>query len=191
MRQCPKCKVDFQVVRKTFAEIDVCPQCSGVFLDPGEGIATHGADSEASFLVHDGRAQIVRISPYQCPSSAHEPTAMKVYAIGFGEGAIEIDYCPRCTGFFLDAGEGAALDALDANEVTTASGARFSAPPAVDNQAKAIAQAQEEGNKGLFATFVTDMFRSAAGALQHATSGDPHESRLERRMRQRRRYFER
>lgn len=111
---------------------------------------------------------------------------MKVYAIGFGEGAIEIDYCATCTGFFLDAGEGAALDALDANEVTTASGARFSAPPAVDNQSKAIAQAQEEGNKGLFATFVTDMFRSAASGLQ--SMGEMNERSMSERRRRRRRW---
>ncbi|MDQ3034284.1 MAG: zf-TFIIB domain-containing protein [Myxococcota bacterium] len=188
MRQCPKCQVDFQVVRKAFAEIDVCPQCAGVFLDPGEGIATHGADSEASFLVHDGRAQIVRISPYQCPSTSHEPTPMQVYAIGFGEGAIEIDYCTRCTGFFLDAGEGAALDALDATDqvTTTATGARFSAPPAVDNQTVAIAQAQAEGDKGLFETFVTDMFRSAASGLQ--TMGEMNERAMTERRQRRRRW---
>lgn len=183
MRQCPKCHVDFHVVRKTFAEIDVCPQCAGVFLDPGEGVAIHGADSEASFLVRDGRAHIVRKSPYACPSSAHEATTMDVYAVGFGPTAIEIDYCARCAGFFLDHGEGAALDALDASEeVTTSSGARFSAPPPIDNQAIAIEQAQRESQTGFFESFVTSLVTTAAQGM--ATMGEAHR---EERLRQRRR----
>ena len=163
MRACPKCQVPFQSTRRTFAEIDVCPQCAGVFLDPGEGVSTHGADSEAAFLVRDGRARIVRSSPYACPSASHEPTGMQVYAVGFGETAIEIDYCPRCTGFFLDHGEGAALAALEREDETveTSSGARFSAPPKLDRQSQAIAQAQRESSRGLFDVFVVDVLAAA------------------------------
>lgn len=178
MRQCPKCRVDFHAVKRTFAEVDVCPQCAGVFLDPGEGVATHGASSEASFLVRDGRAHLVRSSPYACPSGAHEPTTMQVCAVGFGPSAIEIDYCPKCSGFFLDEGEGAALDALDASEdegrtTTTASGARFSAPPVVDRQSAAIDQARGEEGRSLFEMFAGDLLRSASeGARMVGDAGD-------------------
>lgn len=186
MRQCPKCQVDFQIARKTFAEIDVCPQCAGVFLDPGEGLAIHGATSEASFLVRDGRAHVVRKSPYTCPSRTHEATTMDVYAVGFGHQAIEIDYCPRCTGFFLDHGEGAALDAMDSSDedVTTTSGARFSAPPAIDNQTRAIEQARSEGQRGFFETFVASVVSTAAQAA--TTMG---EANREHRRQQRRRHW--
>ncbi|AKF10145.1 hypothetical protein DB32_007294 [Sandaracinus amylolyticus] len=163
----------FQAMRRTFAEIDVCPQCAGVFFDPGEGVSTHGADGEAAFLVRDGRARIVRNSPYTCPAGTHEPIGMQVYAVGFGESAIEIDYCPRCTGFFLDCGEGAALAALERGDdtVETSSGARFSAPPKVDRQAEAIAQAQRESSRGLFDVFVVDVLEAAqqgARAMEEA-----------------------
>lgn len=162
MRRCPKCHVDLEVVKKTFAEIDVCPQCGGVFLDPGEGASLHGSDGDGSFLVEDGRAHVVRISDYSCPSTDHPPATMKVYAIGFAERSIEFEHCPTCKGFFLDHGEGAALDALESRDVTTGSGARFSAPPAVDRQSIAIDQARADGGKGFFETFVTDLFTSAA-----------------------------
>ena len=183
MRHCPKCQVPFEVVRKTFAEVDVCPQCGGVFLDPGEGVATHGPASEGSFLVRDGRAHIVRKSAYHCPSSAHAPTPMDVYAIGFGADAIEIDYCPCCTGCFLDHGEGAALEAIEA--VESRSGARFSAPPPIDRQSQAINQAQAEGNRSMFTAFVMDVALSAARGAQKLGEMNRHE-RQERRWRAKR-----
>ena len=171
-RSCPKCAVPFQVTRHTFAEIDTCPQCGGAFFDPGEGASTHGAASEASFLVRDGRARIVRVSPFTCPNPAHEPTGMQVYAVGFGESAIEIDYCVRCGGFFLDRGEGAALAALEARPelLETASGARFSAPPAVDRHSRAIEQARAQNDKSFFELFVLDVIEAVGQAAR--TLGD-------------------
>ncbi len=89
MRRCPKCHVDFEVVTKLFAEIDVCPGCAGVFLDAGEGIAIHGASADAGFLVKDGRAHLVRPSELVCPSTTHAATVMQIYAIGFEAQSIE------------------------------------------------------------------------------------------------------
>jgi Zn-finger nucleic acid-binding protein len=180
MRQCPKCKVDFQAVKKTFAEIDVCPQCAGAFLDPGEGVAVHGQDAEASFLVREGRAHIVRKSPYQCPSTLHVPTQMDVHAVGHGPSAIEIDYCSACGGFFLDHGEGAALDALEAEEVKTSSGAKFSAPPPVDRQAQAIEQARAGGGS-FFGAFAEEVLRFAAAGAAVVADGVPRRHPRRRR----------
>lgn len=179
-RLCPKCSVPFQVTRQTFAEIDTCPQCGGAFFDPGEGASTHGAAGEASFLVRDGRARIVRISPFACPNAAHEPTPMQVYAVGFGESAIEVDYCPRCAGFFLDRGEGAALAAIEARPdvVETASGARFSAPPALDRESQAIEQARAQSDKSFFELFAFDVLSAAA---QGARETSRHLGRRRRR----------
>lgn len=162
MRSCPKCKVPFDVLQKTFAEVDVCPQCGGVFLDPGEGVSMNGADSDGSFLVADGQAKLVRRSQLECPATEHPTSFMDVYAMGSGTDAIEFEHCPRCKGFFLDKGEGAALDALDAAEVRGATGARFEQPPeaGLDRQALAIAQSREGSGKSFFMDFVTDCLRS-------------------------------
>lgn len=176
MRRCPKCKVEFQIVRKTFAEIDVCPQCGGVFLDAGEGVAIHGAEADASFLVKDGRAHLVRASELACPSSAHPATAMNVFAIGFGEQSIEFEHCGACHGVFLDHGEGAAMEAMERTEqeVTTATGARFSAPPATDRHAAAVDAVRAEKGRSFFEVFVTDFLRGAARAGAALADAEPH-----------------
>ncbi len=104
-RECPRCHVPFESVKKPFATIDACPQCRGIFLDAGEGMALHGADSDPSFLVRDGRAKEIGDSTLFCPNAAHLSRRMRVYEVGSGAGAVEIDHCPLCAGVFLDAGE--------------------------------------------------------------------------------------
>ena len=167
-RQCPRCRVDFELVKKPFAEIDLCPRCGGIFLDRGEGVALHGADSDPSFLVEDGRAHLVRASELGCPSAAHGPVAMQVFAVGFGGDAIEFEHCPQCRGIFLDRGEDEELEAAAGNGAgfTTAGGARFSAPPSVDRQAQAIEAARAEKDRGLFATFFRDLVSGTGEVLR-------------------------
>lgn len=133
---------------RQFAEIDVCPQCGGAFFDLGEGVATVGAEAEPRFLIDDGRATKLGPAPIRCPAHATEdggdyrsgPTLapasdapqMDLYRVGEGEGAIEVDYCPACGGFYLDADEDAYLFdiARDVEHtIETASGAQFAAPP--------------------------------------------------------------
>lgn len=165
MRSCPKCQVAFEVVRTTFAEIDLCPRCGGVFLDPGEGVATDGADSDGSFLVTDGRAKLLRTSEFKCPSTAHHVTTMNLYTIGDGSHAIEFEHCPACQGYFLDKGEGPALEALDALEgveVTSGTGARFEAPPMLDNQSLAADRIRATGTRSFFRDFVVYCLEIAA-----------------------------
>lgn len=165
-RKCPRCRVAFEIVRKTFAEIDVCPRCGGLFLDRGEGMALHGADSDASFLVEDGRAHLVRKSDLVCPNETHGPTAMDTYAVGFAEDAIELESCPSCKGVFLDRGEDAEIEAREGNEVRTATGARFSAPPETDRQALAVEAARAEKNESLFSRFFGDLVRGTGEVLR-------------------------
>lgn len=157
-----------RAVRKVFASVDVCPSCKGAFLDRGEGVATAGQAVEASFLVDDGAAKRRGVGELLCPAE-HAETKMIVYVVGDGEDAIEIDVCPLCSGFFLDDGETEALNALDdgipTTEVVTDSGARFSAPPALDRQEAALdAVRAERGKDGtsLFAAFAADFLKVLA-----------------------------
>ncbi len=153
-----------KLVSKTFAEIDVCPGCHGTWLDPGEAVATFGAGAEMSFLTQEGAARRATATNMPCPAG-HAPVMLEIWVVGEGAEAIEIDVCPTCRGFFLDDGEGAALDALRdrGEDVVTASGARFSAPPAtkpkVDNQARAIDEVTAERGHGVMSTMAMDSGR--------------------------------
>jgi Zn-finger nucleic acid-binding protein len=155
-----------EIVRKPFAELDVCPRCGGIFLDRGEGTALHGADSDASFLVEDGRARLVRASELACPSAAHEPAFMDVFAVGYEGEQIEFEHCRACKGVFLDRSEDEALEEAEGREVRTASGARFSAPPGVDHQSAAIEQVRAEKGESLFARFFGDLVRGTGQVVR-------------------------
>lgn len=120
----------------TFAQLDICPKCKGTFFDSGEGVAAHGPAVEASFLLADGRAERLRPSRLRCPAHgvkaqgayrdagrlepADDSPTMNVLAVKVGTRVIEIDACPECRGFFLDAGEPEQLLAIA--EATTKSG---------------------------------------------------------------------
>ncbi|HJL19395.1 MAG TPA: zf-TFIIB domain-containing protein [Sandaracinaceae bacterium LLY-WYZ-13_1] len=173
MRPCPRCAVAMSAHRQQFAEIDVCPQCGGTFFDAGEGVATLGADAEPKFLVQDGRARRLGPSTLRCPAHATatagnyrsgprtlpatDAPIMTLYEIGSGPDAVEVDHCPTCGGFFLDAGEDDELLALTrevVHRIETQSGARFAAPPG-DAQADVVdgartRSAYEEMMKGVF-----------------------------------------
>jgi Zn-finger nucleic acid-binding protein len=126
---------------RTFATLDGCPSCSGVFVEPGEAQSALGHRHDVGELSRMGLAEIVGPSPIGCPS-AHG--RMVVYRVKGQDGALEVDVCATCAGVFFDAGEPELLKSLGqrAGEIQTASGARFSAPPADANQARAIAEAQ-------------------------------------------------
>ena len=163
MRPCPRCSVAMRPHARQFAEIDVCPQCSGAFFDLGEGVAAVGAEVEPRFLIDDGRAAKVGPSSLRCPAHATEsggdyrsapmtkPASdapiMILYRVGEGELAVEVDYCPTCGGFYLDADEDVGL--LDVargveQAIQTTSGARFAAPPG-DAHAKVVDAARTRG----------------------------------------------
>lgn len=148
VRPCPRCSVAMRPETRQFAVIDVCPECGGAFFDRGEGVAAVGAGVEPEFLIADGEATKIGPSALRCP--AHEtqsggdyrsrpvtrPTddapLMDAYRVGSGESAVELDHCPACGGFFLDAEEDVRLLDLErgvTGHVETHTGARFAAPP--------------------------------------------------------------
>lgn len=129
-------------------EVDLCPHCEGVFLDPGEAEA-QGIDTAALFGARAGSARGGAPSERKCPAHGRP---MLSYAIDTAGGVIEIERSACCGGVYLDAGEHAGLaqaarhaaafgDALgrdsgaggdesaESGVIRTASGTVFAAPP--------------------------------------------------------------
>lgn len=173
-----------EIHSRAFAEVDQCPRCQGAFLDPGEGVAVHGAHAEPSFLLEDGRARLKGRSELRCPAhgapngagaggpflhAAPSAPLMDIYVIGADPDAIEIDYCGTCGGFYLDAGEGAALLELAERAeqvIRSRTGAEFAAPPA-DHQDRVVDEARERKGKGLFAEMVKGLIYGSVQYRRH------------------------
>lgn len=123
---------------RTFATLDHCPQCGGLFVDAGEGVIALGHRHDLTALVREGVASMVGVSAIECPSQHGK---MTVYRVKVGSDAVEVDFCATCAGVFFDVGEAETFGALanHAGEVVTHTGQRFSAPPSA-----AAAQAEQE-----------------------------------------------
>jgi Zn-finger nucleic acid-binding protein len=152
---------------RQFAQIDLCAKCGGAFFDPGEGVAVHGAEAEPGFLIAEGKARKLRAGSLRCPAHAADAPLMDVYAIGGEEETIEIDYCAGCGGFFLDAGEDAALldlaAAAEAPLLTTEGGARFALPPG-DARTGVVDEARRTKGKSAFKEMMLGIFD---GLVEH------------------------
>ncbi len=146
-----------------FAEVDICPRCGGAFFDPGETMAVHSASAEPAWLIEAGRARSGGKSELCCP--AHdEPLPMTIYLVGDEAAPVEIDYCPRCGGAFLDDGEGGLLtDAALSSQrdaVQGATGATFAAPPGEANE-QVVDEARARKGRGFFAEFLRGIVDAA------------------------------
>jgi Zn-finger nucleic acid-binding protein len=167
--------------RRKFATIDGCPQCKGVFLDPGEAVTALGQREDVTALVASGAARSMGTGALACPNGHGR---MTIFRFGPEEGPVEIDVCTTCQGAFFDAGETEILEEITrrAGEptVTTAGGARFSAPPtsttARASHESVVDQFREERGGNAFATFFSDLARAsttvvAAGTHRHHHRG--------------------
>lgn len=154
-------------------EIDTCPGCRGMFLDPGEAEA-QGLETATLFGVARDAAQDAGLTRRLCPVHGAE---MRRYRIGTDNGVIEIERSDCCGGLFLDAGEhapfahaarrAASLAAgLADDQVRTGSGAVFSAPPPPPGPDGATASAKQSG----FANFCRGM--AAMDASEQNGGGD-------------------
>lgn len=102
---CVKCNTELEKSLVHDVEVDVCPQCGGIWLDRGE-IAALSAfrDSELDELraMHGtsapSRPAKKPSKPLRCPAC---PGTLEERDIG----AVRVDFCARCQGFHLDRGE--------------------------------------------------------------------------------------
>jgi Zn-finger nucleic acid-binding protein len=85
-------------------EIDVCPQCQGMWLDPHEL-----QKLDDNFFVDVEEVKFEAVAPtaddtqLACPRCEGAPALEKVKPADFGE--VVVDTCPGCKGFWLDKDE--------------------------------------------------------------------------------------
>ncbi len=97
-------------------EIDSCPICRGIWLDPGELERIQNSnENDYSHLIGKGknsealsynRERQLKADPINCPNCS---TRMKKEEHGLNS-MIVVDLCPNCLGIWLDEGE---LEALE------------------------------------------------------------------------------
>jgi Zn-finger nucleic acid-binding protein len=150
--------------QRTFATLDTCPQCGGIFVDPGEAITALGHSHDLEELARNGHAQMVGPSAIACPGGHG---AMTVYRVQGHDGGIELDLCPTCAGVFFDAGEADLFKELASrvDEVVTVGGARFSAPPPEARTADLIDEKRATGESA-FSLFFGSLARGVAEAAR-------------------------
>jgi Zn-finger nucleic acid-binding protein len=160
---------------RTFATLDTCPQCGGVFAEMGEGITALKHETELSDLVANGKADMVGVSTIACPSGHG---IMTVYRVKGGPDALEVDVCPTCGGVFFDAGEAELFGELAkrSDELVTASGARFSAPPR-DSKHDAVVEERRAQGGSAFSAFFEAMTSAAIAVGRSSVRHHAHRIR--------------
>ena len=108
--ECPKCWVPLDVVKEDIwgpdIDIDVCPKCNGIWLDPGELKKILKNKDLSDYLTKDIGTK--SHSPLICPGCRNIMDIQKA-------DDIETDVCLTCHGVWLDPGE---LDDLKAKART-------------------------------------------------------------------------
>ena len=102
---CPKCHVSMVVKEIGEIKIDECPQCNGMWFDQDEfQAAKDQTDPDLNWLdfeIWKHKDQFrVSAHPLQCPKCK-----IDMYAVNYGNTGVEIDYCAKCRGIWLDKGE--------------------------------------------------------------------------------------
>ncbi|HOX45035.1 MAG TPA: rhomboid family intramembrane serine protease [Myxococcota bacterium] len=136
---CPKCLADLSPLRVEGVELDLCPACRGVWLDPGELARMRGAraDLPADQAPLTTGARALASTTSICPrcDGAFE-------TLEFARGtALYIDRCKSCHGIWLDAGELKRIRAVTAQR----HGLGLDSPPPADARLRDLARPVEAG----------------------------------------------
>jgi membrane associated rhomboid family serine protease/Zn-finger nucleic acid-binding protein len=88
-------------------EVDACPRCHGVFVEPHEGAHLFGAFDDVKTWKARGAARSLGEGRLRCPKDQHR---LEVWRVELPGGSrVEVDTCPTCRGLWLDASEGLRL----------------------------------------------------------------------------------
>jgi membrane associated rhomboid family serine protease len=131
---CPRCLSDLSPLEVEGVQLDLCPACRGVWLDPGELARMRGARADlpaGGELVTSGERALAT-STSICPrcDGAFE-------TLEFAHGtALYIDRCKSCHGIWLDAGELKRIRAVTAQR----HGLGLESPPPADARLRELAR---------------------------------------------------
>ena len=100
-RRCPACDEPFVPFWRRGVELDLCPGCGGMFLEPGEPKLI-GVDTRALFGPSVHAARDLGLSSRRCPAHGE---AMRRYAAALPRGEVEVERAECCGGVLLDAEE--------------------------------------------------------------------------------------
>lgn len=103
--KCPRCKTELSPGDVQGVAVSRCPSCDGIWLDEdGFREAKDNAEPNAAWmdveLWEDPSRFEVAAHGLFCPSCAK-----RLLTLRYGETKVEIDYCRRCRGIWLDAKE--------------------------------------------------------------------------------------
>jgi len=103
--QCPKCNGAMEAREIEAVEVDACSKCAGIWFDQDElRTAKDQTDPHLNWMDFEiwKHADRFRFSQQanNCPVCQ-----ISMVKIDYGDTGVEIDYCPRCRGTWLDEGK--------------------------------------------------------------------------------------
>ncbi len=107
MRKCFHCECELQEIKMEGELVDRCPECRGIFFDPGE-LESICKIVELFQIAKIDEEDIDTISDFEknqhvtCPNDCSQMYNREV-------GGLTVDICPECKGIWLDGGEISAL----------------------------------------------------------------------------------
>ena len=85
-------------------EIDICPECKGIWLDANElKFLDSSLFIDVEHIEYTETAPTTDDTAVSCPKCETQPTLTKCHPKGHKD--VVIDTCPNCKGFWLDKGE--------------------------------------------------------------------------------------
>ncbi|MBI3927448.1 MAG: zf-TFIIB domain-containing protein [Armatimonadetes bacterium] len=105
---CPSCrKVVMKLHRDpdTGLEIDVCPECQGLWFDPGELRKFFTSKALRGQFFLDDYVQNLQTIGYTINTRARGCPRCRCALEEKEVGGVQVDLCPRCDGLWLDHGE--------------------------------------------------------------------------------------
>lgn len=109
MRTCPSCSLPLKPARYDKVEVDLCGACGGVWLDRGEGADAIGPAADPDLWQSHGAVTSRTPTERPCPADG---APLESLVLRHGKDEVSVELCTTCQGLWLDAGEGARVQAV-------------------------------------------------------------------------------